>query len=135
MRSFIRLSIYLYPSFQPFQFLFPSIKNIYIYHPIYTYVFIPLPCAKTQTVASLNGFTVNDSDQSESKLSTFQPASSTAKARVGVSVKKNNITEAEKKARWPTVEELPTVKPSDKEVIKIAMDRKIKDQGEMPLGI
>ena len=49
--------------------------------------------------------------------------------------RKRNITEAEKQARWPPVEELPTVKPSDQEVIKIARDRKLRDQGEMCLGI
>lgn len=80
----------------------------------------------------MNGFANNDSDQSESKPSAFQPANSIAKARNGGLVETKNMTEAEKKARWP---QLPAVKPSDKEVINIAQNRKPKDQGEMPLGI
>ena len=53
-------------------------------------------------MASLNGFANNDSDQSESKPSAFQPATSTTRARNEGLVKKKNITEAEKKGSWAT---------------------------------
>ncbi|KAK0514194.1 hypothetical protein JMJ35_002811 [Cladonia borealis] len=45
------------------------------------------------------------------------------------------MTEEDKETRWPPVTQLPTVKPSDKEVINIANNRKPKDQAGMPLGI
>ena len=87
-----------------------------------------------QTLTSLGSFhNTSDSDESKSKDSAFQPARTGGMAKK----KKKNMTEAEKKARWPPVpvDRLPAVKPSDKEVIAIAKARNPKRTAGMPLGI
>ena len=82
-----------------------------------------------------SSFHPKTSETVETAIALTPPAKPTANTRKGRSTRKSNMTEAEKMARWPRVDNLPSVEPTDKEVIAIARSRKPKDQGNMPLGI
>ena len=89
-----------------------------------------------QTLTSPDGFeNAGDADKSKSKGFCLPAGRAKTNAKTGGLVKKRNMTEVEKKARWPPVDNLRPMKLSDKEIIAIARAKKPKDQAGMPLGI